>query len=580
MRLVFVARMRARLRVALVVVVSSVASLLALAAESGPRTISVPTTMTRTSQLSPLTGGGRVHLSMEPTHLAFSWKGAEGTGVRYRVVSAEGATSRWKRATEAHDLEHGNRYYSAVLTVDRPAAVDWRPIRRRGKWMGPVTLDSLNTQDGERREVEIHETAYAAAGVPSIVTRAQWGADESLKRTSGGCRRSFFNVQQLFVHHTAGSNSGSANKATMRAMYWYHAVRRGWCDLGYNFVVARDGTIFEGRWARNYRPWEVHSSENVQGRAVAGAHVSGYNSGSVGFSLMGNFQTAPLPPAMRQSLAELLAWEVDRHNLKPRGRHTYRNPETGLKRKLPWIAGHRDAGQTACPGKYLYSALPGIRRDVKAVIGAGKNSSSLTFTPSPVKIGYGDTAALAGTLTGRSGAPLSSRTVVLYRKTGAESWGVHSQTGTSADGPFAVTLSPAAKLKLFAVYDGDSTTWGASSGQVVIKVVPDITLVPEGATPDGTGVYRFPAGTTSVTLGGTLDPPHAGRDIVVKVSRPLGDGTYEQLVKATAELDSQGVYRYVFAVPPGAVSFRATSWFSKDSDHAFSPSVPVDFTVG
>ena len=572
--------MRAHLRVAIVVALSSVASLLALTVEAPAQTISVPRTMARTSQLSALSGGGRVHLSIQPTHVAFSWTGAEGTGVRYRTVTETGETSHWTRATEAHDLEHGKSHYSAVLAVDRPGAIDWRPVTPRGKWMGRVTLDSLNTLDGEKREVEIEETAYATAGAPSIVTRAQWGADESIKRTSGGCQRSFFNVQQLFVHHTAGSNSVTSFKATMRAIYWYHAVRRGWCDLGYNFVIARDGTIFEGRWARNYRPWELHNSENLSGRAVAGAHVSGFNSGSVGVSLMGNFQTAPLPPAMRRSLAEFLAWEVDRHGLRPRGMHTYRNPETGLNKKLPFIAGHRDAGQTSCPGKFLYSALPGVRRDVKAVIGDGKTTSSITFTPSPVKIGYGDAATLAGALIDLSGAPLPSRTIVLYRKTGAESWGVHSQAISAADGSFSFALAPTAKMTLFAVYDGDSTTWGASSGKVVVKVLPDITFAPEGASPDATGVYRFPAGTTAVSLAGTLVPPHAGRDMVVKVSRPVGDGTYEQLIRATVSLDSQGIYRYVFPVPAGIGTFRAVAWFPKDSDHSFSPSLPVDFVVG
>ena len=559
---------------------SSVAGLLAVTVEAPARTISVPRTLARTSQLDAVSGGGRVHLSVAPTHVAFSWRGQDGTGVRYRTVTEDGETSRWRRATEAHDLEHGKRHYSAVIAVDRPESIDWRPVKPRGKWMGKVTLDSLNTIDGERREVEVQETAYAAAGAPSIVTRAQWGADESLKRTSGGCKRSFFKVQQLFVHHTAGSNSNTSFKATMRAMYWYHAVRRGWCDLGYNFVIARNGTIFEGRWARNYRPWEVHNAEDLKGRAVAGAHVSGFNSGSVGVSLMGNFQTAPLPPAMRRSLAELLAWEADRHDLKPRGKHTYRNPDTGLRKKLPYIAGHRDAGQTSCPGKYLYAALPGIRRDVKAVIGDGKTTSSLSFTPSSVKIGYGDTGSLAGTLTGPSGAPLASRNVVLYRKTGADAWGVHSQAVTAVDGSFSFAITPTAKMTVFAVYDGDSTAWGASSGKVVVKVVPDITLVPEGAVPDSSGVYRFPAGTTSVTLGGTLDPPHQGRKIIVKVSSAVGDGTYDLLVTATVTLDSQGVYRYDFPVPGGAGAFRTTAQFPKDSDHAFTKSLPVDFTVG
>jgi hypothetical protein len=111
-------------------------------------------------------------------------------------------------------------------------------------------------------------------------------------------------VQQLFVHHTAGSNFDRHPKATMRAIYWFHTVRRGWCDIGYNFVISWDGRVFEGRWARRYKPWEVHDSEDARGRAVAGAHVSGFNSGSVGVSVMGNFSRVSAPPDVRRTLAE------------------------------------------------------------------------------------------------------------------------------------------------------------------------------------------------------------------------------------------------------------------------------------
>jgi hypothetical protein len=477
-------------------------------------------------------------------------------------------------------MHSGRRHFSAVIGVARPDAVRWKPVVPAGQWMGKVRLDSINTLDGEEREVEVTEASLARAGAPSIVTRGQWGADESLKRTSGGCRRQFFRVQQLFVHHTAGSNADSHPKATMRAIYWYHAVRRGWCDIGYNFVVAPNGTIFEGRWARHYKPWEIHSAENVNGRAVAGAHVSGFNSGSVGVSLMGNYDTAPLPPAMRRSLAELLAWEVDRHDLKPLGKHTYRNPDTGLTRRLPYIAGHRDAGQTACPGRFVYSSLPGIRRDVKAVVGAGKTAAEMTFSPSPLKIGYGDTATLSGILTTSAGAPLSGREVILYKKTGSESWRVEMETTSAADGTFSFALAPTVNVTVFAVYDGDATTWGVGSGSVAVKVRPDITLIPEGATPDPSGIYRYPAGTLSVSLTGSLVPPHSGRSVIVKVSRMLAGDVFEELVKTPVTLDSAGVYRYTFTVPGGTGTYRAVSWFPKDSDHALSASLPVDFVVG
>jgi hypothetical protein len=351
-----------RITLCLVLITSALATAQA-STPAAANKATVPRTMARSMTETAASGVGRALLEFPATHIAFSWTGDEGTGVRYRTWYADGHVSRWRGAREAHDMGHGRSHYSGVIQVDRPATVEWRPVQPRATDLGSVTLDYLNTEDGLRVPAA-RKTAARAPSTPAIVTRAQWGADESIKRVGPNCTRSFWPVQQLFVHHTAGSNYDPNPKATMRAIYWYHTVRRGWCDIGYNFVIGWNGAIYEGRWARRYQPWEVHSSEDRRARAVRGAHVEGFNTGSVGVSLMGNFSTARLPPRMRGALVRLLAWEADRHNLAPLGRHVYRNPETGLRRRLQYIAGHRDAGQTSCPGGNLYRILPFIRRAV------------------------------------------------------------------------------------------------------------------------------------------------------------------------------------------------------------------------
>jgi hypothetical protein len=545
---------------------------------AAPREVgkTVPATVASSERL---TGAGRVNLEIPPTHIAFSWRGAEGTGVSYRTVAPSGAVSQWQRAPEAHDMEVGTRHFTAVLAVDRPVAVDWRPAAPPGRWMGPVTFDYLNTLDGPRREVEgaVSTATAAAPKAPAIVTRAQWGANESQKRTTGTCTRRFYDVQQLFVHHTAGSNFDSNPKATMRAIYWYHTVRRGWCDIGYNFVIGRDGTIYEGRWARRYKPWEAHTSEDESGRAVSGAHVSSFNSGSVGISLMGNFDISPIPPNMRRSLAELLAWEADRHDLNPLGTHTYRNPETGLTRKLPFIAGHRDAGQTACPGKYVYSTLNDIRGDTKAVIGAGKDNSELSFTPSPVSVSYGDGVALAGTLIDEDGLPLAGRTITLYERVGDKGWAADSTAITGADGAFSFAFTPLENGKVQAVYDGDDTTWGSQSGGVAIKVRHVVTLTPVGLTPGPDGAFHIPASATSVAFAGTTSPVHTGRSVSIGVQKLNADGTYADIATSSAAVDATGGFSFIFNRPdPGASgTYVVVARMGKDKRHAFGASPPV-----
>lgn len=544
------------------------------------RTLSFPRTMARSFALDR---AGAVAAEWPATHIGFAWKGDEGTGVRYRVHRVDGSISRWRRAPENHDAERGEQHFSGVIAVGRADRVEWEVVRPPGNSIRDVTLDYMNTVDGRPVETEVPvEQKTAAAGAPDIVTRAEWGADESIKSTSGSCVRRFFPVQQLFVHHTVGRNYDTNPKATMRAIYQFHTQTQGWCDVGYNFVVGWDGTIYEGRWARNYGPWEVHSSEDSGGRAVAGAHVSGYNSGSVGISVMGNFSEVQPPPAVRRALAELLAWEADRHDLKPRGEHTYRNPETGDTRRLKYIAGHRDAGYTECPGNFLYAALPAVRKDTAAVMGDGKATSVMSADAEPRRVTYGASSTVAGTLTLGDSSPLTFQSVVLYTNEGNRGWTVAGTTTTGADGSFSFSLAPQADTKAFVVYDGDDDTWGSQSRLIRIRVTPEVTLVPEGAVADAFGTYHYPAGTTAARLTGSVAPSHAGKRVTIRVWEVAVDGTMTLLAKRNRRLDDSGSYSTEVALPDTSAGnrYRAITWFKSDGDHASAPSPEVYFTVG
>jgi hypothetical protein len=564
------------------------ASVLVPSLSAPARTIKVPTTLARTMREKPEVGRTvRDSFAFAPTHIGFSWRGDDGTGVLYRSISPSGERSRWKRARESHDAEgmsegDGARdsHFSSVLSVDRPAAIEWRPVVARGKTMGTVTLDYLNTLDGPDRLVEIPATAGARSSAPKVVTRAQWGANESLKHTSGSCRRHFYPVQQLFVHHTAGSNFDRHPKATMRAIYWYHVVRQGWCDIGYNFVISPDGSIFEGRWARPYRPWELHDSESSAGNAVAGAHVAKFNSGSVGVSLMGNYSRIRPSPAMYRTLVEFLAWEADRHDLRPQGTHRYRNPETGLTRRLPVIAGHRDAGQTACPGNRVYRSLSGIRRDTTTVIGAGKIDSKTTLSADRSTLSYGEQATFTGALTDESGAPLVGRRIRTFKRPAGRAWSAGPEGLTGADGTFTFTMSPRRMVSVVAIYDGDAARWGSESPAVRVRVAPIVTLELSGGVLDPTGIYRYPAGTTKIPMSGTVTPAHSRETVRITLSK-LSGGTFARLSSRSLTLRRDSSYRTSYPLPdPGAGgSYRATARFLSDGDHAGASSEPVTFFI-
>lgn len=202
---------------------------------------------------------------------------------------------------------------------------------------------------------------------PMIVSRADWGANESLRFDEEGNEKwkpYFRPVQKLVVHHTATSDGGDDPASAIRAVYRYQAIGRGWGDIGYNFLIDKFGRIYEGRYSRPYDPGEIPTGENEELQHVVGAHVAYHNSGTIGVALLGGMTEHDATPAAREALVSLLAWKAERHDIDPLGEGTYTSPDNGIVKHLPNIAGHRNLAATACPGKAFYPTLPAIRQAV------------------------------------------------------------------------------------------------------------------------------------------------------------------------------------------------------------------------
>ncbi len=204
-------------------------------------------------------------------------------------------------------------------------------------------------------------SAMKVAAKPYIYSRAQWGANERLRDQS---RPSYGTVKAGFIHHTVNANSYSSAQvpALLRGIYAYHTQSRGWRDIGYNFLVDRFGRIWEGRYGG-------------VGSPVVGAHTLGYNEVSFAMSAIGNFDIAAPPQAVLAAYARLFAWKLSLYSIAANAPRVYVK-----NRWLPAINGHRDVGQTACPGRYLYAKLPYVRTAARSV---QNNAQSGTPTPKP-----------------------------------------------------------------------------------------------------------------------------------------------------------------------------------------------------
>jgi uncharacterized protein with LGFP repeats len=213
------------------------------------------------------------------------------------------------------------------------------------------------------------------ASQPNVISRAGWGADESLRFDSTGKEiwpPAFYPVLKLIVHHTATQNNDPDPAATIRSIYYYHAVTQGWGDIGYNFLIDESGRIYEGRHSQN--SWDPAldpagpTGADATGNGVTGAHAQGFNSGTVGIALLGTLTNQDATPAARNALEHLLAWEASAHGIDPQGSSLYTNPVSGTQATFANIAGHRDVHATECPGGTFYATLPTIRADVAALI--------------------------------------------------------------------------------------------------------------------------------------------------------------------------------------------------------------------
>lgn len=198
--------------------------------------------------------------------------------------------------------------------------------------------------EGSAGALSAAATAIAIPGV-QVITRSQWGADENtpLARCPEGPQYAS-DLKFAVVHHTAGSGAAdpAGSAAIVRGIQAMHMTTNGWCDIGYNVIVDQYGQVFEGR---------------VGGldRNVIGAHAGGFNTGSFGISMIGNYVNARPPDAQLMAVSRVLAWRLGLGGVPAIGSTSATSAGNdihppGETITIPTILGHRDVGATDCPG--------------------------------------------------------------------------------------------------------------------------------------------------------------------------------------------------------------------------------------
>lgn len=283
-------------------------------------------------------------------------------------------------------------------------------------WFGAEGVDRVQVKvtEGQLSDLELQTMRYdepsstgfvtgaagAAAAKPDIIPRSSYttkGWATGNAGCAGGPTTASAGIKYAVVHHTVNSNTYAASDvpAMMASIYAYHTGTNGWCDIGYNFIVDRFGRIWEGR------------SGGVD-KAIVGGHASGFNTGSVGVSFLGQYEPGASPTAVEPNSAaltaagKLIGWKLGLHGIDPTGTVAVTSGgsnkwKAGTVVTLNRVSGHSDVGYTACPGENLYGELVRIRQAAKSAQSGGTTTTpptTTTTTPPTAYLPFNSASAL------------------------------------------------------------------------------------------------------------------------------------------------------------------------------------------
>lgn len=190
-----------------------------------------------------------------------------------------------------------------------------------------------------------------------VQPRSAWGARPAK------CSSSDPDKSHMAIHHTFTPPSSSGGYASrVRSIQSYHMDVRGWCDIGYHFLVTEDGRVWEGRPVDKL-----------------GAHVAHHNTGNIGVSWVGCFDKKACKGISSSSEPSDAALQAAGHVMHALAQ------KFGITPSADTIKGHRDhaGASTECPGDQLEARI----HDLRSMAGGQDPQPSPTPSPSPAPTG-------------------------------------------------------------------------------------------------------------------------------------------------------------------------------------------------
>jgi hypothetical protein len=450
-------------------------------------------------ELAPKTGaataaGGAITSSALKTPKRFNlvglrWRGRAAPRVKLRVREAGRHWSRWVRlgsdSADRPDAGSGERSatsFSSPAWAGEADYVQYKLSRRvPGLRLHFVNSRGTTTAASRLRTAMLRGVNTATASVagalgarsasaqepqPGMVNRAGWGASDCPPRAAP----EYGTVKAAYIHHTVSVNDYSPEEAKdiVLGICRYHRNSNGWNDIGYNFLVDKYGTLYEGR------------AGGID-RAVIGAQAQGFNDQTTGISNIGDYSSVQQTSVALDAMARLIRWKLPIHGVPTSGTVTLTSNggstnryAAGAKVTLPRILGHRDTGETECPGNALYAQLPDLRARVGDVGPVAAGKTRLTATLDSERVTYGQRVAFRGLLMGSAG-PLGGQPVQIqvYRN---RRWTTSRRVHTGADGAVVARVKPRTTGRIRFHFPGGPGQAASASKSTVLRVKAKVAL--------------------------------------------------------------------------------------------------------
>lgn len=421
--------------------------------------------------------------------LGFLWDADRPTSLEVASSTDGQQWSAWSAVEVLHaEVEESAAFAGVHVVSGRPAnfyrlrSVGDAPMPSflRLEFMADLLPESIEDGSPGVRQKALANPTFSV-GRAEVNSRHVWGA--AIARCVAA-----HSPYRMTVHHTATQDSLSA-EARLRQIQSYHQNVKGWCDIGYHFLVSRDGRLWQGRPA-----------------GQVGAHTGGQNSGNVGIAFIGNYTKSTANDPQLDNAGALIAGLSEQYNI-------------AIKRVN--IKGHREYKPTACPGDALFAQLdnlltrtappppsPPLLVTIKGALYVGTNTAQ-RIVGATVTLGERTTTTnvyglwefkdvVPGEFTVSASAANYQPASISRITSSAVTWA-----------SFAMQVTPKGVLQ-GVIYHGQNTS------ERIVGVTVSLSSG-QSATSDGNGFYRFvdlPAGQYVVSVN---DGVHA----VASISRTI-----------------------------------------------------------